>query len=683
MALEFLSDQKTYQAVGKYLYSGAFNGFLATGGLFFYTAFMLLWPITTTFTVVFAVTTTITTLAAIYLLYRDDSRRDYLNAMNGKAKRIKELFDELHYYEDKLLREQALLQSPESDSNTHKCISKDDLEIIRRKIAELKELYNDDEDSLPKVREKAIKYSGRFIQRHIIGTYKAFITSYVFYLSFPLFIALAINAIIAPAWIAPLAIPILVFSVSLGVFGLFKSYLDESREITTYDAAIKESEWIENSAKKMAKSCEALLTNQQTIEKRVAVERKPDLEINRKNSEKKSSKYFLIKKGQELLARIPVLNALTKPLGERLTKTAFDTSSPETSGKQFGRILQQISEYFYEWTLLSTVVDYAARVLFMAIMGAIVPGGVALYLKFVLGVTFTPLLVNVYAIGLIITTALSVVFSLFNLYWNHQETLLKTYSDHVTALTTEVTEDLKQLHKERSALNTLKANGAEAEHATPVNVIDKNSRKLILQRKVQLEKAARKLREQSDKMNEDNFFMSFVKWLGIVYNSLTTGYAWYMGFPLFVFLTLVTFVPITAPIITYGLFMASLLVGVFGVIYTFDAADQGVEFANTTINEAKTQSEAAENLLTHFDKLLNNKDLSVGESIKYSESNETKLITTPPKNRKEIALPDDYSANKKFQLLQGLRKPERPKHLNISVSDPIFIGELNNQLGMR
>ncbi len=34
MAFDFLFDEKTYQATGKYLYSGVFNGFLATGGLF-------------------------------------------------------------------------------------------------------------------------------------------------------------------------------------------------------------------------------------------------------------------------------------------------------------------------------------------------------------------------------------------------------------------------------------------------------------------------------------------------------------------------------------------------------------------------------------------------------------------------------------------------------------------------
>lgn len=674
MGFEFLSDEKTYQAGGRYLYSGAFNGFLATGGLFFYTAFLLSWPITTAFTITFVVTTTFTTLAAIYLLYRGDARANYLQAMNDKTKKIKQLFNEIHYYENKLQREQTLLQSRGLNPDAEKCISEKDLDHIRAKIRELKALYDETkEDSLPQIRNKAASYVGGFIQRHIIGTYKAFITSYVFYLSFPLFIALAINAIIAPAWLAPLVIPIFVAATALGVFGLFKSYLDESREITTYDAALKESEWIENSAKKLVESCEALIDNKDIHEKRELIYQKEKVEINRKNSVgRKDVKHFLIKKGQELLARIPVLNWLVKPLGERLPKSAFEIASPDTYGKRIGETLHKISEYFYQWTLLSTITDFFAKLTFMSIMGAIIPGGVALYLKFVLGVTFTPLLVNIYIGGLITTTVASVIFSFFSSYWDRQEALLKEYSDHVAALTIEVTEDLNQLHKERTQLAAAIAN--RTDNTPRLSVIDKKSREIIQERKHKLQKATRKLREQSDKMNEDNFLMSFVKWTSIIFNSVTTGYAWYMGFPLFVFLTLVTFVPITAPLITYSIFTVSLFVGVLGIVHTFDTAAQGVDASNAMINEGKTQSEAADNLLKHYEKVLLDKDLSKGEKINYSYSNETLIKLTPPEMRDYTQLPVDYS--QKFELLKALRMPPKPGHFKAQVNDLIGMGNL-------
>ncbi len=671
MAFEFLSDEKTYRAAGRYLYSGAFNGFLATGGIFFFTAFMLFWPITTAFTAAFVVTTTFSTLAAIYLLYRDDTRRENMQALNDKTKKIKQLYDEIQYYEDKLLREQTLLQTPETKLNPHKCINEDDLEIIRRKIKELKALYDDSNTSLPKLRQIANKYVDGFIQRHIIGAYKAFITSYVFYMSFPLFIALAINAIIAPTWIVPLAIPILAFSAVLGAFGLFKSYLDESREITTYDAAIEESLWIENSARELVESCERLLTDKITTDKRREVEKKDNITVQRKNAEqKKPSKYFLIKSADELRKRIPLLNFLAKPLGERLPKSAFEIASPKTLGKAFGKFLHTVSQYFYQWTLLSATLDYIARLIFMAIMGAIVPGGVALYLKFVLGVTFTPLLVNVYTIGLIITTVASIFFSFFHTYWSHQEAQLKTYSDHVSAIMTEVTEDLKHLHQERAQIQY------DVTKDTRIRVLNKESRQAILERKYQLEKASRKLAELSDKMNEDNFFMSLVKWISIVYNSITTGYAWYMGFPLFVFLTLVTFVPITAPIITFSLFAISLAVGFLGMVYTFDTAAQGVECANAMINEAKTQSNAANELLKHFDKVLLNKDLSTDDQTIKRLSNDSALFFIHADKKESFTIPD-YSKTAKFDLLQGLRKPDKPKHQNFAVNDSISLDDMH------
>ncbi len=299
--------------------------------------------------------------------------------MNAATRKIKQLYDEIQYYEGKLQREQTLLQTPETKLNPHKCIKEADLEIIRKKIKQLKALYDESkEDSLPKIREKAQEYTNSFIQRHIIGTYKAFINSYVFYLSFPLFIALALNAIVAPAWLAPLAIPILVFAVSLGVIGLFQSYVAESRAITTYDAAIEESIWIENSARKLVESCDNLLKDQDTYDQRANVELKPVQNILRKNSNiPKDAKYFLIKHAQdsqtitpnnELRKTIPVLDKLAKPLGERLPKSAFELASPDTFGKKIGWALHRLSEYFYQWTIVNTVVDFVAKLIFMAIM---------------------------------------------------------------------------------------------------------------------------------------------------------------------------------------------------------------------------------------------------------------------------------------------------------------------------
>ncbi|MBX9587232.1 MAG: hypothetical protein K2X50_08245 [Gammaproteobacteria bacterium] len=683
MAFEFLFDEKTYQVSGKYLYSGLFNGFLATGGLFFFTAFLLFWPITTTFTVVFAVTTTITTLAAVYLLFRDDSRNEYLQAMNEYTRKIKQLYDEIQYYEDKLQREQTLLQTPETELNPHKCIKKEDLDIIEQKIAQLKKLYDETrQNSLPKAREKAEQYTNGFIQRHIIGVYKAFINSYVFYLSFPLFIALAVNAIVAPAWLAPLAIPLLVFAVSLGVIGLFQSYVAESRAITTYDAAIKESIWIENSAKKLVESCENLLNDRKTSLQRLEVESKPELIVTRKNSSiSKDTKYFVIKKENELRTRIPLLNHLSKPLGERLPKSAFELASPNTLGKKIGWALHRLSEFFYQWTIVNTVVDFVAKLIFMAIMGAIVPGGVALYLKFVLGITFTPLMVNIYIAGLVTTTVASIVFSFFNAYWNQQEALLKTYADHVTRLTLEVTEDLKLLNTERASLYYR----LEASTESPAfKIINKEDRQRILDRKQQLEKASRKLRKQSEKMNEDNFFMSLVKWVGNVYNSITTGYAWYMGFPLFVFLTLVTFVPITTPVVTVSLFVVSLYVGVIGMVFTFDAATNSVEATNEMINEATTQSNAADELLKHFDKPLQNKDLSTPDQNKYRLNNETAInLYTSSIPQEKLNVPIKYTPELeideagKFDLLRALRCPEKPKHQHRMVDDLVHLSDIH------
>ncbi len=222
-------------------------------------------------------------------------------------------------------------------------------------------------------------------------------------------------------------------------------------------------------------------------------------------------------------------------------------------------------------------------------------------------------MINVYVVGLITTTVASVVFSFFNAYWNQQEALLKTYADQVSRLTVEVTEDLKLLHTERASVYD-RSNNLVAGPA--FKIINKEDRQLILERKYQLEKASRKLRKQSEKLNEDNFFMSLVKWVGNIFNSITTGYAWYMGFPLFVLLTIVTFVPITTPLITVSLFVVSLYVGVLGVVFTFETAANSVEASNDMLKEAITQSNAADELLTHFDKPLHTKDLSTNDQKK-------------------------------------------------------------------
>jgi hypothetical protein len=690
--VESLLDGTAFQGAGRYLYSGLIQGFLVTGGFFFFAAFLLMWPATFAFTAIFAVTTAITTVLGAYLLFRDDTRQDHSQALNDYTTKIRTLFDEIKYYETKLAQENALLKTPQTSFNPHKTIAAEDLEHIQKKIDQLKALYDElQENNLPKVREEASSFINGLLQRHWIGSYKALVSAYVFYGSFPLFIALAINAIVAPVWLAPLAIPILVVAGAAAAFGIFKSFLDESLEVAKFDAAIKESIWIENSAKTLVADCERHMTDENTLAQRRALDKRQSSLISRKDmtKDKKNANHFLIKHAQdeansaatlpanlnnELRKRIPLLDKLAKPLGDRLPVVPFEVDSPDTYGHRMGWSLHSIADFFYQFTLVNTVVDFIGKFIFAGIFGGIIPGGVALYIKFILGVTFTPLMVNAFIIAIVSTTVLTLCFSQIKNYWNKQEATLKTLSDHVNSLSLEVTEDLKTLQVERATLYSRVE--AERDHLPKplFQTISHEGREILVERKNRLAQAIKALREQGQKMSEDNFLMSFVKWASIIFDSITTGYAWYMGFPLFVVLTLTFFFPITSPLVIYGVFAASALTGFFGFIYTFDTAAQASEQSELMVNQALVQSDAADELLKHFDKPLRNKDLSSGKEKVYRMKNEELEKHFMEPGDSNLPVHKEYTTGQ-FELLKALRKPEVCKNVDLPLDDPIYLSD--------
>lgn len=652
----------------RYLYRGAIDGFLVTGGFFFYAPFLMGWPITLTFSLVFLATTTVTTLMGIYLYRRDTIRDQHLANMNDITSKIRVLYDEIQYYNDKLAQESTLLKTPETSLNPHKIISQDDLNRIKAKVDELKPL----ERHLSDVRQQAKDFINQPHQRHIIGLYKSLVTGYVFYFSFPLFIMLAINAIIMPSWLAAFVVPVLIFSAASGIFGFFKSYIQEAKTVAKFDAAIIESEWIEESAQAVVSESMGYLNDVSINNKRETFAKEllnqGDVNTFRKDGSTRPAGYFLVKHTHESVAaldgqadskpqpelsrKIPRLVALAKSLGERLPQPLFNITKENTWGKYIGWTLDTLAKFFYQYSLMNTWIDTSGRLFNAGVMGALVPGGVALFLKFVVGVAFTPLIVNIFIATIISTTTLSVLFRVFNDFRDRQRIALETTSDEVSRLLIEVKDDLKALHVERASLYFPEKD----KESPPYRSVFNEGRQLILQRKAHLFEARNRLHKLT---KPEGLLTSTIKWIGIVYNSLTMGYAWYMGFPLFVFLTVSTFIPITAPLAIYATLGFSGAAGLFGVARTLLAESQNAGTLANMKTEALCQCNAVDELLPHFDKPLYNKQLSEAhyrlknqEVINHSIANIGQV---------RIDIPTDREKGQ-FTLLQALSRatPKSP-----------------------